>query len=186
MDILGPVTRLRGITTAAGSLTTCSRADAGAWVNYTFLTQKERDNETGLDYFGARYYGSTMGRFTSIDPVNLTAERLVDPQGLNLYGYVRNNPLTLLDPTGEDIALTGDNEKARKEELEHMRKMLGEERFNLVDYKETDRNGKTVMMLDFGSDANRRKYEAVGGNDAFEVEFSKGMADIIGSKEITE
>jgi RHS repeat-associated protein len=34
---------------------------------YPFLTQKERDIETGLDYFGARYYASTQGRFTSVD-----------------------------------------------------------------------------------------------------------------------
>ena len=36
------------------------------------FTQKERDNETGLDYFGARYYASTQGRFTSTDPIVLT------------------------------------------------------------------------------------------------------------------
>ena len=64
---------------------------------------KERDSETGLDYFGARYYGSNIGRFASVDPVALAKQRLLDPQQLNLYGYVRNNPLTLLDPTGETI-----------------------------------------------------------------------------------
>ncbi|HEV8370417.1 MAG TPA: RHS repeat-associated core domain-containing protein [Pyrinomonadaceae bacterium] len=38
-----------------------------AGLNYPFLTSKERDNETGLDYFLARYYSSAMGRFTSPD-----------------------------------------------------------------------------------------------------------------------
>jgi RHS repeat-associated protein len=49
-------------------LTTCARnGGAGAGFNYPFLTSKERDNETGLDYFLARYYSNVQGRFTSPD-----------------------------------------------------------------------------------------------------------------------
>src|SRR6266581_743286 len=44
------------------------------------FTGQQRDNETGLDYFGARYYGSTQGRFTSVDPIQVTPERMIDPQ----------------------------------------------------------------------------------------------------------
>src|SRR6267378_1744009 len=84
---------------ADSSLTTCSRADAGAWFNYTFLTQKERDNETGLDYFGARYYSSTQGRFTSVDPENAGAVPM-NPQSWNAYSYSLNNPLRFIDPDG--------------------------------------------------------------------------------------
>jgi RHS repeat-associated protein len=69
-------------------------------VNYSFLTLKERDVETGLDYFGARYYGSTQGRFTSIDPLMESAEPTM-PQSWNRYSYVLNNPLGYTDPTGE-------------------------------------------------------------------------------------
>jgi RHS repeat-associated protein len=61
------------------------------------FTLKERDNETGLDYFLARYYASTQGRFTSADSVGGQA---LDPQSLNLYAYVLNNPLAYTDPTG--------------------------------------------------------------------------------------
>jgi len=64
------------------------------------FTQKERDSESGLDYFGARYYSSAQGRFTSVDPITVTPPRMVDPQQLNLYEYVRNNPLAYIDPTG--------------------------------------------------------------------------------------
>ena len=64
------------------------------------FTQKERDNETGLDFFGARYYGSTQGRFTSVDPVTVTPERFYDPQQFNLYAYTRNNPLRFMIPQG--------------------------------------------------------------------------------------
>jgi RHS repeat-associated protein len=78
-------------------LTTWARAQGRAGFNYTFLTQKERDNETGLDYFGARYYASTQGRFTSADS---WAGRMFNPQSLNRYSYFRNNPLKFVDPSG--------------------------------------------------------------------------------------
>jgi RHS repeat-associated protein len=63
------------------------------------FTSYERDNETGLDYFGARYYASTQGRFTSPD-LPFMDQWESDPQSWNLYSYVRNNPLGLIDPTG--------------------------------------------------------------------------------------
>ncbi len=63
------------------------------------FTDKERDNETGLDYFGARYYSSSLGRFTSIDPL-LASGRVSRPQSWNRYTYVLNNPLRLIDPDG--------------------------------------------------------------------------------------
>jgi RHS repeat-associated protein len=81
------------------------------------FTQKERDNESGLDYFLARYYSSAQGRFTSPDeftggPDDLFdfAEHastnptfyadIVDPQTLNKYQYALNNPLRYIDPDG--------------------------------------------------------------------------------------
>ncbi|HET6933107.1 MAG TPA: RHS repeat-associated core domain-containing protein [Candidatus Acidoferrum sp.] len=72
------------------------------------FTGKERDAESGLDNFGARYNASSPGRFMSPDPLYLELHRLVDPQQLNLYSYVRNNPLNLTDATGLDITCTGD------------------------------------------------------------------------------
>lgn len=76
------------------------------------FTGKERDTETGLDYFGARYYGSSMGRFTSPDPIVMKSNRLLDPQRLNLYSYTRNSPLNHVDPDGRDaIAVVFPNYK---------------------------------------------------------------------------
>jgi RHS repeat-associated protein len=66
------------------------------------FTGKERDAETGLDYFGARYYGSKIGRFTTVDPVYTWRENLVDPQRWNRYAYGPNNPLRYVDPDGRD------------------------------------------------------------------------------------
>jgi RHS repeat-associated protein len=63
-------------------------------------TGKERDTESGNDYFGARYYASTMGRFLSPDPSGLMYADPTNPQSTNLYAYALNNPLIYTDPTG--------------------------------------------------------------------------------------
>jgi RHS repeat-associated protein len=64
-------------------------------------TGKERDAETGLDYFGARYMSAAQGRFTSPDPYMPSAD-VKDPQSWNRYVYARNNPLRFIDPNGLD------------------------------------------------------------------------------------
>jgi RHS repeat-associated protein len=66
------------------------------------FTGKERDTESGNDYFGARYFGSSMGRFLSPDPSGLFYADPTNPQSLNLYSYAYNNPLSNIDPTGLD------------------------------------------------------------------------------------
>jgi RHS repeat-associated protein len=53
--------------------------------------------ESGLDYFGARYFSGAQGRFTSPDPLG---GELANPQSLNRYSYALNNPLRFTDPTG--------------------------------------------------------------------------------------
>jgi|HubBroStandDraft_6_1064221.scaffolds.fasta_scaffold119022_3 RHS repeat-associated protein len=67
-------------------------------LTYKF-TGKERDSESGLDNFGARYNASTMGRFMTPDPL-LNSGRPGNPQSWNRYAYVLNNPLKFTDPTG--------------------------------------------------------------------------------------
>jgi RHS repeat-associated protein len=105
---------LRVLTDQSGNLAqTCDSLPFGDGescpttpTEYLF-TGKERDTESGNDYFGARYYASTMGRFLSPDwsakedPVPYA--NLDDPQSLNLYAYVRNNPLSRSDPDGHEL-----------------------------------------------------------------------------------
>ena len=62
-------------------------------------TGKERDAESGLDYFGARYMSSAQGRFTSPDPSNLSVDFWL-PQTWNRYSYALNNPLSMADRNG--------------------------------------------------------------------------------------
>jgi RHS repeat-associated protein len=77
--------------------------------NYKF-NGKERDAESGLDYFGKRFHASSLGRFMSVDPHDFVVSDarnpkkfrsdLLDPQGWNRYAYVTNNPLKFADWEG--------------------------------------------------------------------------------------
>ena len=76
--------------------TVCATGPAQPRSRYT---GKERDTESGLDNFGARYYGSSMGRFMSPDPSNQGVDFWF-PQTWNHYAYVLNNPLSMVDKNG--------------------------------------------------------------------------------------
>jgi RHS repeat-associated protein len=76
------------------------------------FTSKERDTESGLDYFGARYYTAAAGRFSGCDPYNAIVDTrkreefnryLGEPRNWNRYCFVWNNPLKYVDPSGEDV-----------------------------------------------------------------------------------
>ncbi|MCX4791589.1 hypothetical protein OG369_37480 [Streptomyces sp. NBC_01221] len=58
------------------------------------FTGKERDEETGFAYHGARYYAAWLGRWTSADPIGIG-------DGVNVYAYVHNQPVTCSDPSGQ-------------------------------------------------------------------------------------
>ena len=69
-------------------------SDEVAWF---YFTGKKLDEETGLYYYGARYYNPTVGRFISPDTI---VPRAGDPQSFNRYTYAGNNPINNIDPTG--------------------------------------------------------------------------------------
>jgi RHS repeat-associated protein len=101
----------RAALTCAAGVTNCYNGPGSLTQKFT---GKERDAETGLDYFGARYMSSAQGRFTSPDPHNpLTESRsakelsiyISEPQNWNRYAYTRNNPLNFFDPDGRETKL---------------------------------------------------------------------------------
>jgi len=110
LDALGSV---RTITSASGTIieqhdympfgeewcgpSGCTTPPAGQARRFT---GKERDTETGLAYFGARYYAASLGRFTTIDPLLSIKANSADPQRWNRYTYVLNNPQRHIDPNG--------------------------------------------------------------------------------------
>ena len=65
--------------------------------------QKERDDETGLHYFDARYLDAPLGRFNRVDPAldDLPQDAIEDPQHLHAYAFARNNPINYTDPDGQ-------------------------------------------------------------------------------------
>ncbi len=78
-------------------------AESGTVGNTHQFTGKERDPETGLQYFGARFYDGGIGRFLSVDPALLRGRplsALQSPQQLNVYAYSANNTYRFIDPDG--------------------------------------------------------------------------------------
>lgn len=88
-------------------------AVTGSAANDKRFVGKEKDEETGLSYFGARYEDARIGRFTAVDPVRAvdpmtgkTNEKLLlNPQRLNVYAYGLNNPYRYVDSDGKNPLL---------------------------------------------------------------------------------
>jgi RHS repeat-associated protein len=74
---------------------------------------KERDAETGLDYFYARYYSSAQARFTSSDSPSYANRK--NPQSWNLYAYALNNPISFADADGHEIVCANNSEQCKKD-----------------------------------------------------------------------
>jgi RHS repeat-associated protein len=137
------------------------------------FTGKERDDETGLDYFSARYHQSAAGRFTSVDPYDIVhdvqtiaqsspgkaAAQLVNylkvPQQWNRFPYVLNNPLKYVDPTGELLELTGDIEEA----FAQVKLLVGEKGAKLL-FLRTE-NGHTYVDYKGSRGEKRQEVDAL-------------------------
>jgi len=95
------------------------------------FTAHERDAETNLDYMKARFFSSTQGRFTSVDPL-LSSGNIHDPQTWNRYSYTLNNPLKYTDPFGLYVF----HKSVDKEQREKFNAALEKAKEILKQYKE--------------------------------------------------
>jgi RHS repeat-associated protein len=137
-------------------------------------TGKERDSETNLDYFGARYFSGAQGRFTSPD-APLLDQHILDPQSWNLYTYGRNNPLRYVDPTGQAIELIGDEDE-RKRALALLASSVGKAGANL--YINSVKDGDNTRYF-VGVNGSLNDFAKMGSGAA-------GLADVIGAKPVVE
>lgn len=95
------------IETTKGNRTALPGYGSDGGVRHKF-TGKERDPESGLDFFQARYHSGAQGRFGSTDPAVDLAASTSQPQRWNRYAYVTNSPLRKIDPDGakeKDLAI---------------------------------------------------------------------------------
>lgn len=102
---------IRMVTDESGKIV--SRHDYGPFgqeFSKTHFNEKTRrfaghdtDSETGFVHAQARTFSPAHRRFLSADPITVAPDRLADPQRLNRFSYVRNNPLRYSDPSGEDL-----------------------------------------------------------------------------------
>jgi len=162
---------------------TCAAGVANCYNGPGSLTQKftgkERDAETGLDYFGARYMSAAQGRFTSPD-APFADQHVGDPQSWNLYAYVRNNPLRYVDPTGNAIELTGDEEE-RKKALAAIQASLGNSKAsaNLYINPELDKKGNQTGRFFVGINGDSSVFAKAG-------DLESGLAEVIGATSIVQ
>ena len=64
------------------------------------FTSYDRSTATGKDYAVNRYYDPQQGRLMLVDPLGMRAANLAHPHSLNMYAYVRKDPVNAVDPTG--------------------------------------------------------------------------------------
>jgi RHS repeat-associated protein len=134
--------------------------------NHYKFNGKELDAETGLYNYGARYYNPALSRFMSPDwsakPVPIPYVNLLDPQTLNLYAYVRNNPTSLPDPDGHAIQLS-DNADDRKKQLAAAQQAVGKNAGKYL-YDNTDKNGHHYIgIYSNGPDGKGPAFKDING-----------------------
>lgn len=101
-----------------------------------------------------------MGHFMSSDPLILQKQKLADPQQWSMYQYARNNPLRFIDPSGEAIQLTGD-EQQRKKQLEALQKAVGNQAGSYL-YDNQDKNGNHyVGIYTNGKDGKGPSFQSI-------------------------
>lgn len=142
------------------------------------FTGYERDNEINLDFAQARYFSYNHGRFTSPDDFGNDTD-VADPQSWNLYIYVRNNPLKYIDPTGEEIWVSFQEEEEYEED--------GEKKKRTVTRRVQYRNG--ALYNQDGSDYTGNNQYALNARDHLNTlsqdrELGRMIGNLAGSRKV--
>ncbi len=125
---------------------------------------KEQDDSTGFFYYAARHSDAGLGRFLSADSI---IGKAGNPQELNRYAYVKNNPLKYTDPTGKKIIISGtkNEQRAITQWLQiiagdYKLKTTTEEGFTIINQIPTEANSRNKQSLSMLREAtnNRVKY----------------------------
>ena len=146
------------------------------------FTGYERDNESGLDFAQARYFGSFFGRFTSPDPFG---GKILDPQSLNRYTYTLNNPFRYTDPTGSYVEPErredyGDSEDSSNDNLglsklkEEFNRYLGMV-YNALAGPEFQNSGTAALLQQKIPGTNARVGDAV----VYDLQIRKEVTDVL-------
>jgi RHS repeat-associated protein len=142
--------------------------------NHYKFTAKERDSESGLDNFGARYNSSSMGRFMSPDPSNIGVDRRY-PQSWNAYSYSVNNPLNLTDPTG--LYVCEDSTKCDSENDKKFAKSLSDARAAADSLDHSSQDYKDAIK---SIDAYGNQGEDNGVNVRFDANVTGAVTEVSG------
>jgi RHS repeat-associated protein len=134
--------------------------------NEYIFTGKERDEDTGLDYFGARYYDSRIGRWYGVDPL------MNEHYDVNPYNYVLCNPLKLTDPDGKDPILIFYPDW----KIVGTQGVFGHAGILLVDNKTGETRYYDLTLKD-GTLTKAEIRKSVGGEDISKVKVSNGEID---------
>ena len=155
----------------------CTTTAVYGYVAFTEqFTGKERDAETGLDYFGARYMSAAQGRFTSPD-APFADQHPSDPQSWNLYAYGRNNPMAFVDPTGNAVELVG-SEEERNEILKRFQGAIGDKSGQYL-YVNEHKGKFYVGVYENGKDGKQKSF-----SDALGSATAKELAGAVASKDV--
>jgi RHS repeat-associated protein len=107
-------------------------------------TGKERDEETGLYYHGARYYATWLGRWTSCDPIGIG-------DGLNIFAYGLNSPVILVDPEGTQTKTIQENREKGLQAADTLKEVV-EQKNHGVRQEVTAKGGKGGSRIDIAPD----------------------------------
>jgi RHS repeat-associated protein len=147
------------------------------------FSDKERDGETGLDYFGARYYsapvrwadGHTSGRYRwlSVDPVVTSSKAFSNTQLWNLYSFCRNNPIAFFDPDGRTIDVVGSDPFKKK--VKEMMDYLKQSKLGRALLHELEVSSQTISIRE-GKNGDDRFSISTQGELTIQIDPSTGFS----------